>query len=344
MIIEEKDYNEVEAINYSTLSAMMKDPMNLIAPKEPPSSAMLLGSLVDDKLFSSDTIEDKYYFTDVTVPGEKMGLILNNYIENKGTVGTTLEEIDRELVLKARKEIGFQPSWGDEAILKNFIKDCGPYFEELIKANNRQIVSKQLSENADKTITLLQTCPYFNLSTILKEKSELTYLEEDKVSIMYQVPIVVDLIINNVEYKIKIKADIIVTNYTKHTITVYDLKVIGDHPRSLAYNWIKYGYYIQAALYSTVVDHQFNVGIANSYEISFKFIVSNPNYSPIILNVPDQFLLNIFDNDLVLINGDKIKSIVNLIQQYTWHTRNKIYDYTPDEYAGISYVNIPIGI
>lgn len=349
-LLNEEEYSKSTAINYSTLSAMSKDPTNLLVTPEErdrmykTSYPMRLGSLVDCTIFTPEQVKDRFYFASATEPGDKMGEILTNYLASGGTPIESEEDLNEDnllLLRNARTAIGFQPSWGEPAFLTNFFKSCGPFMHDYIAAGNRAIVPPKMKEESDKVITGLLTSDIPFISTILsgpgqKSLDKFGQIRAGLWKVAYQTGM-------EFEYRFggktlprvgfaKVKLDTIAVR--NHEALVVDLKVTSKNPRDFYYEWIKSGYYIQAAMYHDGAARmlQFtgavnNVSLAN---VTFMFIVASPLYPAQVWTVSPE-MIKAGTTGANLPGGGRIRGYEELIDQYLWHIETSMYTYTEDE-------------
>lgn len=348
-LLTAEEYNTLDAINYSTLSQMRKDPKNLTLTEEQKrlnfvtNPAMKLGALGDCMLFSSDAIDTTYYFSVASEPGEKMGELLTNYLASGGRPVVAIDDLtgnNLDILTASRDTVGFQTRWGMPAIAKNFIETCGPFFQDLINAEQRVIISPPLKVRADKAVTSLQTSIYFGISDIVKGETGLINTREftfDGIAgdwnVLYQTGITFPFLLSTTEQvQCKGKTDIILINKEEKVVYVIDLKITGNPPREFGFKWLGMNYHIQAAMYVEAVQNWFIQMGFNNYEIRFKFLVANPDFSPVFWNMTPA-MLTFARNGGTLYNGSYIPGLVDLIRQYQWHKEKQIYDYTPEEFA-----------
>lgn len=316
MIEKIRKYREYEAVSYSKLSKMLQHPRNLIAEDKQESDALSHGSVVDCLMFSPEDYSELYYNTNVSKPGAEMGKWLDAYINYELPADFTLHDTD-EIILAARRICGYNKRLGDDAALKKFHEECDAYNTELAKAGDRTVVSDDdYARAVAKQVKLINnefTSPYFANSEFQVEG----YFEFEDI-------------------KCKILLDGVLFDHWNKTIKPWDLKTTSESTLSFSREFLKWRYYIQAALY--------RVGLSKMYPdykiLPFEFIIVNDWEEPIIWGVPDE-LHSLLVNGGYLRSGYKIKGICELIEDYKWHEENQKYDYPKDFYTngGIKWID-----
>jgi hypothetical protein len=355
-ILTASEYDSFDAINYSTLSQMRKDPRNLTLTAEQKrlnfitNPAMKLGALVDCMCFTPEEVDKLYYFAVNEEPGDKMGELMVNYLASGGPTDT----IDMDILSTSRDVTGFQSNWGMPAVLKNFTEKCQPYFSDLSAAGNRTIISPSLKNKADKTVTSLMTCPYFGLSEVFRGQTIREYagrhftfdgIESDW-QIYYQMGMTFPLVLTNSKGAIeqvqcKGKTDIILVSEATKDVYIIDLKVTGNPPREFKNNWLSWNYHIQAAMYNEAVLAWMDLMGMKDYQIQFMFLVAHPEHQPIIWQMSEQ-LLTFGRNGGQIYSGTFIPGLFDLIDQYQWHMTTQVFDYTMDEFLLSNFLTLRI--
>ena len=226
--IDYDKYRDYEAINQSLLKDLYFSPEKVGIEKD--TKGIKLGSIVDAIVFN--TFEDEYIICDVQVPtGTIKDIIEALWIEG-------LDFTDDNIVNKVR-EFGWHDNWGKDTVVNKVregvksSKTAGnKYFTFLNRSDGKTVVNEE----------------DYNEAYLLADHFKRNYRNEYKDS-EYQNAYVGDLKFKNNDmtnsvFKIKGLMDMEDDDF------IYDMKVIGQDPRSFGYNYfLKYRYDIQALQY-----------------------------------------------------------------------------------------------
>lgn len=308
---------ESEGISQGRLAKMDIHPKNLIAEKPEATLSQELGSLLDCIMFTPEDYNSTFYQTDLQRPGDKMGEWLDAYLAYELPTDFKLTDFD-DIILKARGVCGYNKALKDATALAKFHAECDMFLNEKAKAGDRIIVTKEeftkAISNQAKLYANEFTAPYFQDSEFQYE----IYFEFEGL-------------------KFKGLLDGVIFDHERKTIKPWDLKTTSDSTLSFEGSFIKWRYYIQAAIYRLGLEILFP-----EYEVlPFEFIVVNDWEDPIIWHVNDS-LHEFIMNGGILRSGRKIKGIHQLIEDYKWYEKEKKYSYPADFYrnGGFKLINI----
>lgn len=342
-----EDYKKIKALNYSTLSALVSNPKlayNIYHKEasDKQSEAFLMGSMIDCLLTTPDLFDKQYVRYDYSIsPGFKS--IAEKVIELTITdFGTSIEQ----LVLKARKEVGYDSRKKDETILMDWYKEGNKYYEFLV-------------ENTDKTVV---TIADYNLaksiaSDCLNNNITREYFNKEGVDIEFQLPIkwtmagdswmenrggIPDLVVTSIDCKSLL--DVVHFDHVNKTIKPIDVKTYDSTNGSFVSNFFKFKYYYQAAFYS----YGLKVIYKDYTILPFEFIAldKSRNLPPLVYRLDTNITNYIFEGEkndyrYININNRKIKSLGRLVEEASWHLRTNQWDY-PKEYYLNKYLNIEL--
>lgn len=130
----------------------------------------------------------------------------------------------------------------------------------------------------------------------------------------------VEININDKPFGLKGIIDNVVIDHDKRVININDIKTtskeLKDFPESIEF----YNYWMQSAIYSTIIAIKYLNLIDEGYELKFHFIVIDKNYQVYPFLVSESTLNNWFDR------------LNQTLEKASWHYINKSYD-LPYEYA-----------
>ena len=261
--LTEREYRNIrQRLSYSSIKKFDTDRSGFYKefvlgeiPKEKKSTSLITGDLVHH-LLSGGTLEDDGFYTKFHIMSS---------VKPKGQMGDLTEEIYTRSI-KTLDENGrqldsfdtiFQEAFdrvkfdfeGNEVKFKGkdaskvigmFDSDCERYYRECLENIGKTFVSVSVLEQAEKIQKKIQEHPY--TSSIVNIKPTLD------VECFSELPILFEL--EGVEYKSMV--DKLVVDHTYKIIKIYDWKTTWeiDKPQ-IAY--LKYGYYLQAAMYRDAV-------------------------------------------------------------------------------------------
>jgi len=320
-------YQKVDAISYSKLSQLNTDPKNLIADEKKESKALDFGSLVDCMMFTPEDLNERFYFTKISKPYDKLGEWLDAYLNIEIPPDFTLNDVDK-LILQARRIVGYQMNWKDDTALKKWNEEVTPYLEEVAHAGiNRTIIteSDQMTAVAmqNKLLTNEFTRDYFTTSHRDKE-------------VYHQVPIYYSI---EGEHCKSLLDGVLIDKKTGKML-IFDLKTTSDNTFNFESSFLKWNYFLQASLYH---DGLRLAGLTHYKEVEPRviFIVANNFQEPLIWECDAKHLV-LGRLGGITRSGKKIKGYLQLIEDYKWHRENQLYDYPASVYQsnGVKQIDI----
>jgi hypothetical protein len=308
----EKEYRAYEAINYSTLSSLDRDP-SLVGREIKPTDSMTLGSLVDN-LITRGEFGDEYKVAQYEKPTGQMGTFCDGII-----AGLSEQEAYNAVGFKRDKLL---------AVMDKFNSGDGANY------------CKEVMDNADKTFVPFEMIAKANtiVATLKEHPNTSSYFQKnlpEGIEIKFQVPIIFNLP-NNLG-KGKALLDLVLIDHINKNITPIDLKTTSGKTSEFKSSFMKWKYYIQASLYSYGLKQ---CCIADSpiddYEVlPFKFIVISTTDSgkPIVWKCTNKDLM-VGMMGGTSSTGYHIRGFIELAETLNWHYQADLWDYTRDVYEG----------
>jgi hypothetical protein len=330
------EYNAIDAINYSTLSKLHRNPKLLIAERPTElTMGQISGSLLDCFALSPQNFEEQFFLMTSKLPAEAMMNLLNQYLS---LAGDDYYPIKDELVEEANKEIHYGGKWGIAVVLTKFKEVCETYLQEKHLAEDRIIVDNLLVNRAQTMANKTILNPF--ISSVMATKSGIT---ANKVVIVWTD----EHIVSGIPLRCKAELDNLVLEIDSGgglNATINDLKYDSGDFLNFGDAYVKWNYHLQVAMYNRAV-----LGLLNSdticdsegikelvaahgsfNSIRFNFIVVNENNEPLIYPV------NLRDINLGyfggIANGVKKKGIHQLAEELLWHRETGYYDLPKDVY------------
>lgn len=338
------EYKRINKVNQSSLKKILISPnayrKAVSKYEESTETHFVFGSLVDDMLLAPKTVDDKYYKMESANISDTLKLITLYVYESvkESFSGRTIEWyplFDHEYVsfiLEGCSKYDYQPRWGNDAKIKNIVKDCSDYFTSLIKSDNKIIISKEDYNKATICVASLKADPYTGY-----------YLRKAE-NIDIYTHVVIEFEIKGVECKGEL--DEIYIDHFNKTIQPIDFKTTGKQVNGFEYDFWKYRYDFQAAFYKEglLQDNKIKKLLNDGYTLlNFKYIVVETESinNPMIFEITDEVnSIGLFGG--VLSNGKKLEGVYNALERYKYHSTKKNWDYPKEYYQqeGLLYIKI----
>ncbi len=327
---EVRNYYANPAISQSTLKELSKGFESFMEYKskkknESTPTYFLIGSAIDCILTGEEgDFENQYHISTITsLPSDTEQQIVKSvfqevnllFPENMGA----LEDYP-ETILKIANELSWQPKWKDETRINKIITNCSEYFEDLVKAGDKSVLSIDQATLVDTVVKSLRESPvtgkYFN-----REK----YKDHKTIDIYYQVPLYFKY--NGLDMKALL--DMVIVRKDREgkidMIQPVDLKTMSGYTTEFFYNFKRLRYDIQSAFYILAIKESKKFGVILDEEDIIKpfiFVVESTTSPGIPLEyVVDEETLTIgkeglsdsFSNNPWLVGFD------NLIEDYKYY-------------------------
>lgn len=272
-----------------------------------------IGAAVDCLLTSPERFNDDFVVVNVNRPYGLMGKFIDRL-----PPGLTPSS-DADLYMEAYINAGYKMSlewviskmWGTDPLMD--------YYNATVNVPDHLVViSKDEMEKVQKVVELLlanpNTLPYF-------------FNEDNDIEIAHQLPIYF-------EYKgVECKAlmDGIILNHRDKTIRPFDLKTTGMSVYNFPENFVRFGYYRQAAFYSEALKSPQSpvIHLLDEYKLlPFQFIVAEtkPNsYHPAVIYNCSETDIDVGLNGGYY-EGKRVKGVNELIEDYIWHSSTNMWD------------------
>lgn len=284
----EREYHELPVLNYTGIKTFLDDRKRFFRKyiletvtddsPEQDDDNLRMGSLVDCLLLSPDDVDDRYIITGAEVPvGQMMEFVNNLY---KRTIlatdeeGILTEDFDT-LITKAYEDTKYDKSGKEVAFKKKsleklkeefLIKKIGlDYYLELRDRQNKIVITEDELNRANMIVQALKSHVYTR--GIVNQTTDSRYT-------VYNQHIIVG------EYagvSVKCMIDKVIVDEEKKIVQPYDLKTTWNVEQFDA-NYLKYRYYIQNALYTSLLRSEF-VGYdvrPMSFIVTDKFMYMDP--------------------------------------------------------------------
>lgn len=328
------EYRQLRGINQSSLKEILKTPSAyqkaLEKQDDSEKNHFVLGSLLDAMVLDPpESIEEEYYVMDDDYSVSDSIKEIVRYVVDICKIKGWKTDFDNPMldkaILTACENYNWNPRWGSEAKLKNVRKSGKTYYESLLRAGDKTIVtSVDYSKASIAKASLLQDS---YIKPILKPSKE--HIEIRK-------KVVLSFKIKN--YPCKGEIDLLYIDHKKKHIVPIDLKSIGTDTKYFPSNFWKFRYDFQAAFYSEGIglDEQFKELLEKEYTIKdFKFIVADINNTSVpLVYTAEKEVLNIGKFGGTLSNGKVLEGFLDAFDRLDFHTEKGEFTYPKEYYKG----------
>lgn len=316
--MSDTDYRDVPGFSYSILKAIADDgPKSLVEKKELKSAALEFGSLVDIIITDPESRNNVFYTKAIEKPTASLLVLADELLKDHYAMSYTYDQItDKQYVLDKIKSMGLWSKSKDEVLISKFDNNLFyEYIQATIEAEGKIICTPSLVEAAEHCANVLLTHPY--TSHLFEETTDIEVLK--------QVPIF---------YKFKGEAgrgkiDLLRIDHEKKLISIYDIKTGSELPSNFENSFYFFKYYLQVVSYVISVQYMIEtIPELHEYSIDkFRFIYISkklPN-TPCVYEVQEKLLDSFFDG-WIDSKGFYNKGFSQLVDEYSYYTRNDIYD------------------
>ena len=327
----DKDYFALDLLSYSKLAAFDRVGPSLFndEKKDDSSSAIRVGSLVDDILTDPDGIEEKYFIVSIDKPTASLGVLVDLCTQRFNT----FEEIAKPLVFEMAKTAELWSSTKkDEVYETKFDTDhFWNYLKMHYQRAGRDMVSQDTLELARK------------MARTLKEDIDTkdAFLEEEGVEVIYQH---VELwgVEKSETFEMfggeapfegyKSKFDILRIDHNNKTLQFVDIKTMMDKADAFERSFYMFRYYIQDAMYQ---DALLNLkmrkypeySLLDPYNIVCSSIEPEKAYK---FDIDPKWMAA--GREGFKLGNKSFKGYHDLTTEVRWHRQTKVYNYTRQEF------------
>lgn len=320
----EEEYRKRKYLSYSLLAEFWREGPGAIKKwldgEKEESRYLTSGSILDKVLFDGPKgVRERYGFISSQVnPPDSVKEILKSLCNAFGATKKNLSEISDSQILMAADMAEYQTRWKPETRVNKIREEGNTYYEELRRNTGKEIVTREEYENILEASKIISTHPFTS------EWIGRTPLDPENTEFLDQVKFVESFPGIG---PVKIMPDRLIVNHKDQTITPVDLKSTGKREEDFEEAVIKWGYYIQATLYSGVLrsiisrDNYFS-----GFTIQpFRFVVINLELKT---PVTWEFRSNLNSNGFTTLGGRPLPGWKTLAQEAEWHIKNHEFGYS----------------
>lgn len=323
--ITEPEYRALPMLSYSGIAKYAREGVGAI-PRigekiETPS--LLFGSLVDCLLTEPETYDDRFYVSNLSIPGGAMGNVIKEIAESQPNNIESISEVPTDILLEFGKSLNAR--WKDKTKIDNIVAEDA-YFKQIRAAKGKIIISSELNMQANACVNTLKTSPYtkvYFLDNFFNDDME--YLYQQKFSISD--PKLLKRL--GLKRPIKCMFDLTIVDHKNKVIIPIDLKTTGDVEENFFISFKHYRYDIQATLYTFILQTLCNL---DPYFKDFKFVdfrficINKMNLAPIVwkYHIPTKI------EDITLPSGYTYKCWKTLVEEMNFLINEGNYKYNVD--------------
>jgi len=258
--ISEPEYRQLDLDSYSSIKVFLDDRKKYYRKcvlkekveenKSQESDDMRFGNLVDCLLLTPDEFDIRYSITTAVKPSGQMEEFVNiltkltfNSVSENGDLTRKMTELIQEaydILAKANKGGKLRDSL--EKFQERFLikKEGYDYYMELRSRGNQTIVTPEEVEMANRVVEFIVMHPHTYELMNMQSTENFEVKNQLIVTGEYE------------NIKLKMMTDKLIIDHKQKIVTPFDLKVMGNID-IFPYNYLKLRYYIQLAVYTTLL-------------------------------------------------------------------------------------------
>ncbi len=344
------NYRALEALNVSMIKIFDTDPVKFFEQfklgrkkKDSKSTALIIGDIADfylldcngDETEFTNRFEEKFALYEgpkgsgqVFVLVDKLFEITQNSLDEDDNITLTFTERFNSAVQAVQS--GSTPKYKGkttEKILEDFLENGKAYFDTLLENIGKTVVESSLLDKSLLVAKNLQEDPF--TAEVFQHSEDIEYFPKFPIEWDYK------------GIKMKSELDILKIDHINKIIYPMDLKTTYDN-EGFDYNYIKNGYYLQAAFYHMAVNHWSKENDMEDYEIApMEFIVGDTSANN---RRPLRYKMSDIDLDKALygftLKGNYYRGIMELIDEIMWAEENNIWNCSRDTWLKNGLLNL----
>lgn len=344
-----ENYREYDAVNFSTLSQLDKNPSKVNSDEDIWNDGIQFGSLVDYFCFEPEKVDEEFYVSNASRDPSSTAKQLADWILNEPSIYCNINT-HGEIQLSHDVEYGRSTLLLSDALDKakeavgkstSFKKYGGvSYLREQIASKEKRVISQEEYDQAKHASRVLKTHE-FTRDYFINNSSHIEI--KNQVPILWE-PSFWDGDIKNGPAKSLL--DIVIIDHEEKTVLPVDLKTMSSHPLSFESSALKWKYYIQlsfywCAVYQTVVNHD----KIKEYNVRpFEFIVLGKSdiNNPYVYTTTYDIIHKGIEGGIIKRWDSEVRGWVQLMKDLRWHQENDQWDYSREVYENNGRIELDI--
>jgi hypothetical protein len=319
-LMENDFYSKPFNFSYSSLNKLMWNPqafyqMYVLGNREEKTESYLVnGKIIHALLLEPDKFDDQFIVSPGKLPTDSTRTVIDRVfnhaleLQANGDQRTEFTEYS-DAVLDVLKDINLHQSLktDQQRIDKLYTADAISYWDFLKAKGTKTLIDQETYDFCKTGVDLIK----MNNKVCALLGCNITEFENKEV--FNELP--VDVKINDKPFGLKGIIDNVVIDHDNKLIYINDIKTTSKELKNFPESIEFYNYWLQAAIYCTLIGVKFVNLIEQGYELKFHFVVIDKTYQVYPFPVSEN-----------TINGwfDKFKS--DILEKAHWHYKNKNYD------------------
>jgi hypothetical protein len=317
--MENDFYSKPFNFSYSSLNKLLWNPMAFYQMyvlgnrEEKTESYLVNGKVVHALLLEADKFNEQFIISPASLPTGNSRIVIDRVfrhaqeLQENGDQRTEFTDYD-DAVLDVLVDINLYQSLktDQQRIDKVYTAEAMSYWEFLKTKGNKTLIDQDTYDFCKTGVDLIKTnskvCNLIGCN--LNEFSNKEVYNE----------LPVDCAINGKPFGLKGIIDNIVIDHDTKMISVNDIKTTSKELKDFSESVEFYNYWMQAAIYSSIIGIKFINLIDAGYQFQFHFVVIDKNYQVYPFLVSEGTLNSWFDR------------FNKVIEKANWHYENKSYD------------------
>jgi hypothetical protein len=331
-VLENEFKNTPLFLSYSSLSKLHYSPKlyykhYVLKEKEEDEERYTEGKLIHSLLLDNGSFDEKFLLSPGTLPGDNNKLIIDNIYKihlevNDGRA--LLSDYSNEILalllsmnlhqslVDDKKPVNGVSRTGDQKRLEKILTiQNEEYFEHLKVKKDRQIIDAETLDKCAKIVDILKTEP--RTKDLLKLDNY-----DDNIQVFNEKEIKISQ--EELPFGFKGFLDNYTVDYSKKMVIVNDLKTTSKSIVYFVETIEIYNYWIQAAIYKKLIQHELKDVLTKEWTISFNFIVVD--------KFEQVYSFSVSDETMTLWE----ERLDDIIKKASWHIEN-MYFKLPYDYA-----------
>ena len=313
--MNEQEYRAYNAINYSKLSTLDKDPINVNREREI-SYSQIEGKALDTWMFDNENFKNLFFIMpdNAILEDKPLQVFEILYEKFKG------EEPSSQAVIEAAREADYYSNYKDEVKLYNKVWDTIKFYYNTVKeaGTKTKITNDTYEWCIDAGLELKSnflTAKYFEST-------------HPNIIITFQKPLIWKQVYNGTDVEeFKGLLDIEIRNDVEKWVRLVDLKKVGKKTFESDYYFWKY--YLQEGLYKEGLKHTYP-----DYKVLESVFITafrNDPARPMAYYIrEEQHQINCSGG--LLTNGVSFKGVFQLVEDLLWHQNYDKWEYPKEVY------------
>jgi len=337
----DEEYRKIDKVNQSTLKQLIKSPQAYLRARDRVDDGVtpehfIFGSLVDDMLLSPKIVDNKYYKMGESSASDAIKEIIRFVYDNAIINEVNGESFDNteldKYILRGCIVYDWNARYGDDAKLKNIRKNGTEYYDSLLLAKGKTIVSESDYNQAIICVASLKSDPY--TSQYFASTKDIEVIPR----------FIVEFEIDEVECKGEL--DKLFIHHGNKTIQPIDYKTTGKPLTGFQYDFWSYRYDFQGAFYTEGLKKNAYIKglIVKGYTLlKFRYIVvEKAMTSPPMIYTLSKEACEIGKYGGTLTNGRVLEGVMDSLRRYMFHTTTDDWNYPMEYYKqnGQLYIEV----